>query len=117
VLLSVPLRFQLIEQGDLIFLTESCWVRCNDVVATAIWCAIDYASPLARACRKKLRLLAKTSTDTNDLLQGRVDLELNAGVPTAAAKLLLPFQPQVRPYLLFETARAQLPYPNGCTDP
>jgi DNA-binding transcriptional LysR family regulator len=58
-------------------------IRCNEVVATAIGARlVNHVHSLAPGV--KLRLLAETSADTNDLQQGRVDLELNAGVPAAA---------------------------------
>jgi DNA-binding transcriptional LysR family regulator len=68
---------------DIASLQRTFTIRCNEVVATAIGARlITRVQSLAPGVR--LRILAETSLDTNDLQQGRVDLELNAGVPAAA---------------------------------
>lgn len=68
---------------DIARLQRTFTIRCNEVVATAIGARlVTRIHSLAPGV--KLRLLAETSLDTQDLQQGRVDLELNAGVPPAA---------------------------------
>jgi DNA-binding transcriptional LysR family regulator len=68
---------------DIATLQRTFTIRCNEAVATAI------SSMLVRQVRAsapgvQLRILAEASGETNDLQQGRVDLELNSGVPAAA---------------------------------
>lgn len=68
---------------DITTMQRTFTIRCNEVVATAV--GADLARRVhSLAPRVKLRLLAETSLDTQDLQHGRVDLELNAGVPPAA---------------------------------
>lgn len=68
---------------DIATLQRTFTIRCNEVVATAIGARlIQQIHSLAPGVT--LRLFAETSFDTQDLRQGRVDLELNAGVPPAA---------------------------------
>jgi DNA-binding transcriptional LysR family regulator len=68
---------------DIATLQRTFTLRCNEAVATAMSSRLVQKSHGA-APGVQLRILAETSGDTNDLQQGRVDLELNSGVPAAA---------------------------------
>lgn len=58
-------------------------LRCHDAVATAIAAvlihALRFEAPLVR-----LRILPETSSDTHDLRQGQLDLELGSALPASA---------------------------------
>lgn len=65
---------------DLLALERTFTLRWHDAVTTAVGPAL-LAAVLAQAPGVRLRLLAETDTDTNDLRHGQVDLELGAGEP------------------------------------
>ncbi|KUF19019.1 LysR family transcriptional regulator [Streptomyces silvensis] len=70
-------------RADLETLERTFTLRLNDAVVHAIGPAL-LAAVRDRAPGVRLRLLAETDTDTQDLRHGRVDLEVSASVPAHA---------------------------------
>jgi DNA-binding transcriptional LysR family regulator len=82
---SIVLRAQatLMRRGalDLALLDRTFTVQCHDAVASAVG-AMLLAAMRKVAPRVRLRLLAETSFDSDDLRYGKVDLDITGGKPT-----------------------------------
>jgi DNA-binding transcriptional LysR family regulator len=68
---------------DLATLERTFTLRCHDAIATSL-APVLLRSLAGQAPGVRLRLLAETAVDTDDLRLGRVDLEIGADEPAAA---------------------------------